>query len=57
MKSDSTYLRHILEAVEKIEQYLSGTTYESFIHNDMMIDAVKCLSFLGFFKSLLLQVL
>jgi uncharacterized protein with HEPN domain len=40
MKNDSTYLRHILEAIEKTERYLSGTNYESFIHNDMMIDAV-----------------
>ena len=40
MKNDSTYLRHILEAIEKIERYLSGANYESFTHNDMMIDAV-----------------
>jgi len=40
MKSDTTYLRHILDAIEKIERYLSGTDYESFVHNDMMTDAV-----------------
>jgi uncharacterized protein with HEPN domain len=40
MKNDLTYLRHILEAIEKIERYLSAATYESFIHNDMMTDAV-----------------
>ena len=40
MKSDSIYLRHILEAIEKIERYLSGIAYESFIDNDMMTDAV-----------------
>jgi len=40
MKSDSTYLRHILDAIEKIEHYLSDTDYESFVHNDMMTDAV-----------------
>ena len=40
MKSDSTYLRHILDAMEKVERYLSGANYESFIHNDMMTDAV-----------------
>ena len=40
MKNDSIYLRHILEAIEKTERYLSATNYESFIHNDMMTDAV-----------------
>lgn len=40
MKSDSVYLRHIMEAIEKIERYLPGTDYESFVHNDMMTDAV-----------------
>jgi len=40
MKSNSTYLRHILDAIEKIERYLSDTDYESFVHNDMMTDAV-----------------
>ena len=40
MKNDTTYLRHILEAIEKIERYLSDSTYESFIENDMQIDAV-----------------
>ena len=40
MKDDSTYLRHISDAIEKIERYLSNATYESFSGNDMMIDAV-----------------
>jgi len=40
MKHDVVYLRHILDAIEKIETYLKGATYESFCSNDMMIDAV-----------------
>lgn len=40
MKNDTIYLRHILEAIEKIEHYLLNTTYKSFSANDMMIDAV-----------------
>ena len=40
MKDDVVYLRHILEAIEKIESYVKGAAYESFSSNDMMIDAV-----------------
>lgn len=40
MKDDIAYLRHVLEAIEKIERYLSGVSYEAFIENDMMVDAV-----------------
>ena len=40
MKNDTIYLRHILEAIEKVEHYLLNTTYKSFSANDMMIDAV-----------------
>ncbi len=40
MKDDQVYLRHILDAVEKIETYLGSRTYEFFSNNDMMIDAV-----------------
>jgi len=40
MKDDVVYLRHILEAIEKIESYVKGAAYESFSRNDMMIDAV-----------------
>ena len=40
MKNDSIYLRHILEAIEKIERYLADVSYEAFIKNDMMVDAV-----------------
>ena len=40
MESDLTYLRHILDAIEKIERYIAGTDYEAFCANDMMVDAV-----------------
>ena len=40
MKDDQVYLRHILDAIGKIETYIEGQTYESFCENDMMIDAV-----------------
>jgi uncharacterized protein with HEPN domain len=40
MKSDLTYLRHILDAIEKIDRYLAGTDFGAFSDNDMMIDAV-----------------
>ena len=40
MKDDQVYLRHILDAIEKIESYIQNDTHESFSKNDMMIDAV-----------------
>ena len=40
MRDDQVYLRHILDAIGKIETYIEGQTYESFCENDMMIDAV-----------------
>lgn len=40
MKNELVYLRHIIDAVEKIERYLADTSYKSFSENDMLIDAV-----------------
>ena len=40
MKDDRTYLRHILEAIEKIEKYVESVEFDKFFQNDMMIDAV-----------------
>ena len=40
MKHDLVYLRHMLEAIEKIECYLAGTDYEAFSQNDRMIDGI-----------------
>ena len=40
MKNDKKYLRHINEAIESIEEYLQGVSYNKFISNKMIIDAV-----------------
>lgn len=40
MKNNIIYLKHISDAIAKIERYLAGASYESFIKNDMMISAV-----------------
>lgn len=40
MSSDEIYLRHIQEAIEKIERYVAGLTREDFTKNDLVIDAV-----------------
>ena len=40
MERDRVYLRHMRDAIAKIERYLAGVDYEAFTGNDMMIDAV-----------------
>jgi uncharacterized protein with HEPN domain len=40
MKDDQVYLKHILDAIGKVESYIQNETHESFSKNDMMIDAV-----------------
>lgn len=40
MEGDLVYLRHMLDAIEKIDRYLAGVDYEAFAANDMAIDAV-----------------
>jgi uncharacterized protein with HEPN domain len=40
MKSDKTYLRHISDAIQTIESYISGVDFETFSQNSMMSDAV-----------------
>jgi uncharacterized protein with HEPN domain len=40
MKNDRTYLAHIREAIESIEEYLEGIPYEQFTSSKMVIDAV-----------------
>jgi uncharacterized protein with HEPN domain len=39
-RSDRTYLTHIRDAIETIEQYLQGVGYDGFVSNRMMVDAV-----------------
>lgn len=40
MKDDFVYLKHTLEAIEKIEKYLNDVDYKTFCKNDMLMDAV-----------------
>ncbi|MBN1975000.1 MAG: DUF86 domain-containing protein [Sedimentisphaerales bacterium] len=40
MKNDKLYLRHINEAIESIEEYLRGVSYNKFVSSKMIIDAV-----------------
>lgn len=40
MKDDRVYLRHILEAIGKIESYIKDRSYDFFCEDEMMIDAV-----------------
>ena len=48
MKDDLIYLKHILESIEQIENYLHDVNYEVFIENDMMINAtVRMLEIIG----------
>ena len=37
---DGVYLRHILEAIESIEEYLKDFNYEAFLKDKKTIDAV-----------------
>lgn len=40
MKSDKTYLKHILKSINIIEEYINDIDYVAFANNQMMIDAV-----------------
>ena len=40
MRNDRIYLTHIREAIETIEEYLKDVSYDSFVSNKMIIDAV-----------------
>jgi uncharacterized protein with HEPN domain len=40
MRDDQAYLSHILEAIETIESYIVGSTFDEFKANKMMVDAV-----------------
>lgn len=39
-RNDRAYLSHIRDAIATVDDYLRGTTYDSFRMNKMMIDAV-----------------
>ena len=40
MRNDKTYLAHIRDAIETIEEYIQDVTYEQFASSKMIIDAV-----------------
>ena len=40
MRNNRTYLTHIREAIESIEVYLEGVSYDQFVSSKMTIDAV-----------------
>lgn len=40
MKNNKIYLQHIIEAIDKIQNYLKGLSYKSFLNNEIVIDAV-----------------
>ena len=40
MKDDRMYIGHIHDSIEKIFGYVEGVDYDSFVSNDMLIDAV-----------------
>ena len=39
MKDDKIYLKHIIDALEKIGRYLKEVSEESFYGDDMLLDA------------------
>jgi len=48
MKDNVVYLKHILESIEQIENYLRDIDYESFSENDMAVNAtVRMLEVIG----------
>lgn len=39
-KDDTVYLKHILDAIQKIEEYTKDIAYEEFTRNNLIQDAV-----------------
>ncbi|MBN1360466.1 MAG: DUF86 domain-containing protein [Sedimentisphaerales bacterium] len=40
MRDDHAYLAHIRDAIDTIDEYLRGVSYDTFAGNKMMVDAV-----------------
>ncbi len=40
MKSDAVFLHHILDAINRIEQYLAGVSYDHFLQDALLQDGV-----------------
>lgn len=43
-EDDSVYLRHILDAISRIEEYTQGIKYEDFMDNHLIQDGVNGLT-------------
>ncbi len=39
-KDDTVYLRHILDAIERIQHYLAAISYDQFLQNPLLQDGV-----------------
>lgn len=39
-ENDLVYVKHILEAIDKIERYLGDISYDGFYKSDIIVDAV-----------------
>jgi uncharacterized protein with HEPN domain len=39
-KDDTVYLRHILDAIGRIQEYLAGVSYDQFLQNSLLQDGV-----------------
>jgi uncharacterized protein with HEPN domain len=37
-RDDTVYLRHILDAIQRVEEYLAGVSYDRFIHAYFKVD-------------------
>lgn len=48
MKNNLVYVKHIVEAIEKIESYIKNISFDEFVKNDLVFDAVvRELSIIG----------
>ena len=39
-RDDSVYLRHILDAIQRIQEYLAGVAYDQFMQSSLLQDGV-----------------
>lgn len=40
-KDNTVYLKHILDCIERVDEYLAGLEYEHFLGRQLLIDAVS----------------
>ena len=39
-RDDTVYLRHILDAIQRIQEYVTGVSYDHFLGNPLLQDGV-----------------